>query len=418
MSTTDDSSAKGHYKMHCPIPTNQIDAGLDLSLNNLALQPVLPPELTDRIIDFCHEEPSSLAPASLVCRSFLPACRMHLFANLVIYQDNVCAFVDLLQDPLSTIPHSSNILQISVRELDDEPFQWITDVFIPAINGRMTFRGLLITSEHARPFPSNIPPALKAAFPSITALGLYPLSSGNQYSMADVIEVVDLFSETLHTLLLTMPVIAVDDSSKNHLFPKHLKNFTLRAPFLGHEYILPWLGRHLPAQQLDQLHLSGVGGRHIEHPSIAHQYLCNHTVRVMSLQYWNLPKSDGKYSHVRKDSSILLIDLSPLSDYFDLSDFQSLEVLIFYVPYPRHSTDTIFRTLQTIHSKCIRRIILYSLSWDGSPVEGLVHQFDALDTSGVQEKVAWSAIDSLLISPRFSTLVKFHIYLNECNAAV
>lgn len=155
----------GHYKMHCPIPTNQIDSGLDLSLNNWALQPVLPPELTDRIIDFCYDEPSSLAQTSLVCRSFLPACRMHLFASLAIYQDNACAFVDLLQGPLSTIPHFSETLQISVRESDDEPFQWITDVFIPAIDGRMTFRGLLINSEHARPFPSNIPPVLKATFP-------------------------------------------------------------------------------------------------------------------------------------------------------------------------------------------------------------------------------------------------------------
>jgi len=42
----------------------------------------LPPELTDRIIDFLHNEPGALATCSLVARSWTPASRYHRFSSV------------------------------------------------------------------------------------------------------------------------------------------------------------------------------------------------------------------------------------------------------------------------------------------------------------------------------------------------
>ena len=47
-------------------------------------QPELPPELTDRIIDFLHDEPKTLAACSLVARSWTIASRYHLFSMVVL----------------------------------------------------------------------------------------------------------------------------------------------------------------------------------------------------------------------------------------------------------------------------------------------------------------------------------------------
>lgn len=54
-----------------------------MSLTHLA------PELTDSIIDFLHNDPASLKALSTACRSFLPACRFHLFSELALDSENL-----------------------------------------------------------------------------------------------------------------------------------------------------------------------------------------------------------------------------------------------------------------------------------------------------------------------------------------
>ncbi|EMD30983.1 hypothetical protein CERSUDRAFT_100782 [Gelatoporia subvermispora B] len=46
----------------------------------------LPPELTDRIIDFLHDDIPALANCGLVCRTWLPSSRLHLFRRIEILQ--------------------------------------------------------------------------------------------------------------------------------------------------------------------------------------------------------------------------------------------------------------------------------------------------------------------------------------------
>ncbi|OCH94035.1 hypothetical protein OBBRIDRAFT_723682, partial [Obba rivulosa] len=42
----------------------------------------LPPELTDRIIDFLYGDKYTLAACGLVCRAWVPASRFHLFHSV------------------------------------------------------------------------------------------------------------------------------------------------------------------------------------------------------------------------------------------------------------------------------------------------------------------------------------------------
>lgn len=47
------------------------------------------PELTDSIIDFLHNDPTSLKALSATCRRFLPACRFHLFSELALESESL-----------------------------------------------------------------------------------------------------------------------------------------------------------------------------------------------------------------------------------------------------------------------------------------------------------------------------------------
>ncbi|OCH88952.1 hypothetical protein OBBRIDRAFT_733502 [Obba rivulosa] len=42
----------------------------------------LPPELTDKILDYLHDDIASLKACSLACRVWLPSCRYHKFSYI------------------------------------------------------------------------------------------------------------------------------------------------------------------------------------------------------------------------------------------------------------------------------------------------------------------------------------------------
>ncbi|RDX43685.1 hypothetical protein OH76DRAFT_1299475, partial [Lentinus brumalis] len=63
----------------------------------------LPPELTDRVIDHLHDDPTSLAACSLVCSAWLPAARLHHFREVTVVCGNVHAFHGLIHHPSSRV---------------------------------------------------------------------------------------------------------------------------------------------------------------------------------------------------------------------------------------------------------------------------------------------------------------------------
>jgi len=63
-----------------------------------------PPELVDRIIDFLHNEPRTLAACSLVARSWTPASRYHRFSSVrLINNEDWAKFDQLMEISPSTI---------------------------------------------------------------------------------------------------------------------------------------------------------------------------------------------------------------------------------------------------------------------------------------------------------------------------
>jgi len=73
--------------------------------------PTVPPELSDYIVDYLHDDPRSLAACCLTCRDWLPSARYHLFSSIVLHSAQSCeAFARLLEPS----PH----LGFYVRELN------------------------------------------------------------------------------------------------------------------------------------------------------------------------------------------------------------------------------------------------------------------------------------------------------------
>jgi len=62
----------------------------------MSANPVLPPELTDRIIDYLHDDNRSLSVCSLVYRSWLPTARYHRFDMVVLKVMEMSTFQALL----------------------------------------------------------------------------------------------------------------------------------------------------------------------------------------------------------------------------------------------------------------------------------------------------------------------------------
>ncbi|OCH91671.1 hypothetical protein OBBRIDRAFT_512542 [Obba rivulosa] len=69
----------------------------------------LPAELTDRILDFSHDDEDTLKVCSLVCRAWTPSSRFHMFSTLSIDEDRL----DRLAACLLSSPHLAGY----VREL-------------------------------------------------------------------------------------------------------------------------------------------------------------------------------------------------------------------------------------------------------------------------------------------------------------
>jgi hypothetical protein len=87
-----------------------------------ARTPTFPSETFDEIIDHLHPDKAALATCALVCRSWLPSSRYHLFAevNIVLENgDNVARFLQLLAFPKSIAPfiRKVNVLDGTYKEL-------------------------------------------------------------------------------------------------------------------------------------------------------------------------------------------------------------------------------------------------------------------------------------------------------------
>lgn len=102
----------------------------------------LPSELTDRIIDFLHDDRKSLYASSQTCHDFLPCSRYHIFALLTVTGMQAESLAHILSSPLCTIPRTLTNLELETR--DPDCLQQIMDYF-------HTVRHILSISRIANP---------------------------------------------------------------------------------------------------------------------------------------------------------------------------------------------------------------------------------------------------------------------------
>jgi hypothetical protein len=76
----------------------------------------LPPELTDKIIDLLRADRATLASCSLVCRSWVPSSRRHLFLQVFITPENSSCVLELLSSTRCTF--ASSVSYLSLIEID------------------------------------------------------------------------------------------------------------------------------------------------------------------------------------------------------------------------------------------------------------------------------------------------------------
>ena len=72
----------------------------------------IPPELTDRIIDFLHSDRQALATCALVCKSWIPSSRLHLFETLYLASSKILKLTHFLDSNDSTIERHVRTLKV------------------------------------------------------------------------------------------------------------------------------------------------------------------------------------------------------------------------------------------------------------------------------------------------------------------
>jgi hypothetical protein len=77
----------------------------------------LPPELIDAIIEQLHDDRAALATCALVCRSWVPASRHHLFSDVTIWPATLSNTFTLLSSPSCTIPSAVEHLTLSQHNI-------------------------------------------------------------------------------------------------------------------------------------------------------------------------------------------------------------------------------------------------------------------------------------------------------------
>jgi len=110
----------------------------------------LPPELTDHIIDFLHDDRKTLLSCSLVSKIWLPSSRYHLFGSLDIYsKERQDSLIRLLKNsPASTIPNHVHTFSIVTDQRSDIPNSF--DTIAPYLD-RLPVRSLTLKGHQWRP---------------------------------------------------------------------------------------------------------------------------------------------------------------------------------------------------------------------------------------------------------------------------
>jgi hypothetical protein len=94
------------------------------------LAPCFPPEITDSIVDLLHDKPGALEQCCLVCKSWVPRARKHLFSRIEFrLPADVDAWKEIFPDPANSLGCYAHSLSIECVEAltiaDTEEGSWV-----------------------------------------------------------------------------------------------------------------------------------------------------------------------------------------------------------------------------------------------------------------------------------------------------
>ncbi|KAJ6487075.1 hypothetical protein C8R47DRAFT_1320707 [Mycena vitilis] len=110
----------------------------------------VPPELTDRIIDFLWESQPDLRTCSTVCWRWLPSTRYHLFRIITVRADS--RFLTLLQSPSKVVQNHAQALDLRLWPLEVDMLASHIPSHLPALS---VLRTMIIGSFS--PCPGSFP---------------------------------------------------------------------------------------------------------------------------------------------------------------------------------------------------------------------------------------------------------------------
>jgi hypothetical protein len=169
----------------------------------------IPAELTDRIIDFLHSDKKTLATCALVCKSWIPSSRFHLFEKLHINHETTRTFMDLLQSNNSTIEKYAQTLWI---------LNWKRMVQLaPYLDRFLAFKSLVITGTQSDMKETHADLCLW--FHGITNLDVMSFQFTNT----------NCFSRFLDAFPL-LELLRINLSGLSHHFPDDAQSSTISLP--------------------------------------------------------------------------------------------------------------------------------------------------------------------------------------------
>jgi hypothetical protein len=107
----------------------------------------VPPELTDRVIDFLHSDKRTLLTCSLVCKDWVPASRYHYFRKLDINPFTVRRLAEVLNSPVATLARYVDTLKIFIAEWRERPGPHVLDTIAPYLHKFVAVRLLSLCSR-------------------------------------------------------------------------------------------------------------------------------------------------------------------------------------------------------------------------------------------------------------------------------
>lgn len=192
---------------------------------DLYIRTMLPTELCNLIIDHLHDSKPSLSACSLVCRSWVPECRFHLFHKVVLYRGTADPFFQLFESPYATIA-SAHTRELDVAQnrqggnlgsklLDDLSFQGVlsrcpADVFEHVQKLSVTWVGWWTLSDAERL-------SIGQRFKNVTELALWMV----YFQTDEEFQALVTSFPALEILSLRTIRFRVNDLEENHSHVEH-----------------------------------------------------------------------------------------------------------------------------------------------------------------------------------------------------